>query len=208
MGKLLKFLFSLLGLLVLLVIVAIVALPMLVDPNDYKDQITSLVQDKTGRTLEIDGDINLSVFPWLGADIGPTRLSNAEGFDAPHMASMEAVEVRVKLVPLLSKKLEVNTVRLKGLTLNLGKDAQGKTNWDDLVEAAADKEDEVKTTEEEHPGAGLEQRLPGEDLDAPLLGRQARRQDQEQDGCGASHRARRLGRILPGQNPAVVRTTG
>jgi len=85
MGKLLKFLFSLLGVLVLLVIVAIVALPMLVDPNDYKDQITSLVKDKTGRTLEIDGDINLSVFPWLGADIGPTRLSNAAGFDAPHM---------------------------------------------------------------------------------------------------------------------------
>ena len=156
MGKLLKFLFSLLGVLVLLVIVAIVVLPMLVDPNDYKDQITSLVKDKTGRTLEIDGDINLSVFPWLGADIGPTRLSNAAGFDAPHMASMEAVEVRVKLVPLLSKKLEINTVRLKGLTLNLGKDAQGKTNWDDLVEAAADKQDEVKTTEEKHPGAGLE----------------------------------------------------
>ena len=81
MGKLLKIIFSLLGFLVLLVIVAIVVLPMVVDPNDYKDEITAAVKDKTGRTLEIDGDIQLSVFPWLGADIGPTRLGNAAGFD-------------------------------------------------------------------------------------------------------------------------------
>ena len=154
MGKLLKILFSLAGILVLLLIVAIVVLPMVVDPNDYKDDITAAVKDKTGRTLEIDGDIALSVFPWLGMDIGPTRLGNAAGFEAPHMASMEAVEVRVKLLPLLKKALEVDTVRLAGLRLNLAKNAQGVTNWDDLVEAAG-KEDEAKEEKADDGGTGL-----------------------------------------------------
>ena len=133
MGKLLKILFGLVALLVLLVVIAVVVLPLMVDPNDYKDEIAATVEKQTGRTLKIEGDLALSVFPWLGLDIGPTQLSNAEGFDAPYMARMEAVEVRVKLLPLLRKQLEVNTVRLDGLRLNLGKNKQGETNWADIT---------------------------------------------------------------------------
>ncbi|MGB5260549.1 MAG: AsmA family protein, partial [Gammaproteobacteria bacterium] len=121
----------------------------------YKDEITAKVKEQTGRTLEIDGDIDLSVFPWLGADIGPTRLGNAAGFDALHMASMETVEVRVRLMPLLKKKLEIDTVKLKGLILNLGKDAQGRTNWADLV-AATGEEAKPKEAEVKEEGTGLE----------------------------------------------------
>ena len=106
---------------------------MVIDPNDYKDEIAATVEKQTGRTLSIEGDLALSVFPWLGLDIGPTQLSNAEGFAAPYMARMEAVEVRVKLLPLLRKQLEVNTVRLDGLRLNLGKNKQGVTNWADIT---------------------------------------------------------------------------
>lgn len=136
-GKPLKFLFGFLLLLAGLVVVAVVVLPLIIDPNDYKDEIATAVQEKTGRTLEIEGDISLSVFPWLGLDIGPTRLSNAAGFDEPHMASMDAVQVRIKLLPLLRKQLEVDTVKLSGLQLNLAKDKGGRTNWADLQDKQA-----------------------------------------------------------------------
>ncbi len=155
MGKLLKIIFSLAGVLILLLLVAIVVLPMLVDPNDFKGQITQTVKDKTGRTLEIDGDISLSVFPWLGMDIGTTRLGNASGFDAPHMASMEAVQVRVKLMPLLSKELEVDTVKLSGLRLNLAKNAAGVTNWDDLLAAAGADDAPDDKAKKDKDGDGL-----------------------------------------------------
>ena len=75
----------------------------------------------------------LSVFPWLGLDIGQTRLSNAAGFEDPYMARMETVQVRVKLLPLLKKQLQVDTVRLNGLELNLARDKDGRTNWSDLA---------------------------------------------------------------------------
>ena len=141
MGKLLKIILSLAGLLVALVVVAAIVLPLVVDPNDYKQEIMDTVQDKTGRTLEIDGDISLSVFPWLGLDIGSTRLGNAAGFADPYMASMESVQVRVRLLPLLKKQLEVDTVKLAGLQLSLAKDKSGKTNWDDLTSAQAAQQD-------------------------------------------------------------------
>lgn len=132
MGKLLKIILGLVGLLVIVVVIAAIVLPMVIDPNDYKDEIAATVEKQTGRTLSIEGDLTLSVFPWLGVDIGPTQISNAAGFEAPYMARMEAVQVRVKLLPLLRKQLEVDTIRLSGLRLNLGKDKQGKTSWEDI----------------------------------------------------------------------------
>jgi AsmA protein len=153
MGKLLKIILSVAGLLVALIVVAAIVLPLVVDPNDYKQEIMTAVHDKTGRTLEIDGDISLSVFPWLGLDIGSTRLGNAAGFTDPYMASMETVQVRVKLLPLLRKQLEIDTVKLDGLQLNLARDKSGKTNWDDLGAAKSAPETKPEATT---GGTGLE----------------------------------------------------
>ena len=136
MGKFLKFTLWLLVALLALIAIAAVVLPLVVDPNDYKAEIATAVEQQTGRTLTIDGDISLSVFPWLGLDIGPTQFSNAAGFDEPSMARMQAVQVRVKLLPLLHKQLEVDKIRLSGLQLYLAKDKQGVTNWADLTAAA------------------------------------------------------------------------
>jgi AsmA protein len=135
MGKLLRVLGAIIGVLVLLIIVAVIVLPLIIDPNDYKDEIAKAVREQTGRELTIAGDIDLSVFPWLGMDMGSTRLSNAPGFGDQPFAAVEAVQVRLKLLPLLRKQIEMDTVVLKGLRLNLAKNEQGVTNWDDLTAA-------------------------------------------------------------------------
>ena len=128
MGKFLKIVLGLVALAAALVIVLAVVLPFIIDPNDFKNQIAAAVQENTGRTLSIDGNIGLSVFPWLGLEIGQARLSNAQGFGEQPMASIEKVEVRVKLLPLLHKQLETDTIKLSGLSLRLGKDASGRSN--------------------------------------------------------------------------------
>ena len=161
MGKLLKFILWLVGLLIALVAIAVVVLPMVVDPNDYKAEIAAAVEEQTGRTLTIAGDIELSVFPWLGLDIGPTQFSNAAGFEEPAMARMETVQVRVKLLPLLRKQLEVDKVHLSGLQLYLAKDKNGQTNWADLTATAetgepGDKDKAATAAAPEGEGGGLD----------------------------------------------------
>ena len=121
---------------VVLIGAAAVILPMVIDPDDVKERITSGVKEQTGRDLVITGDIGLSVFPWLGLDMGKVTLSNAPGFSEPVFASVDKVSVRVKLMPLLSKQIEMDTVIVHGLALNLEKDKRGNTNWDDLAGAS------------------------------------------------------------------------
>jgi len=157
MGKFLKIILGLVAIVAVLIVVLAIVLPFIIDPNDFKNQIATAVQENTGRTLNIDGDISLSVFPWLGLEIGPTRLSNAQGFGEQPMASMQKVQVRVKLLPLLHKQLKMDTIKLSGLRLELGKDASGRSNWEDLLGKSGEK---TKT------GAGH----PGEAAGSPLAG--------------------------------------
>ncbi|MDH5592500.1 MAG: AsmA family protein, partial [Gammaproteobacteria bacterium] len=127
---------TLVKLLLFIVIIAfsgLISLPFFIDPNDYKQEISDQVEKATGRKLTLEGDIGLSVFPWIALELGPLSLSNAKGFKAEYFAEVDAAEIRIKLMPLLSKQLEMDTVILDGLVLNLEKNKAGKTNWDDLA---------------------------------------------------------------------------
>jgi AsmA protein len=136
MTKLLKFiLVSAVSLLVLAAVI-IGGIFLFVDPNEYKGEITAAAQEATGRQLTITGDIKLSIYPWLGLSLGATKLSNAEGFGKKSFASVETIDIKVKLLPLFQQRLEMQKIRLHGLRANLAKNKEGVSNWDDLVSPA------------------------------------------------------------------------
>lgn len=136
MARVLKFvLIGIVGL-VVLVFGALAIATTLIDPNDYRDQITKAVKEKTGRDLAL-GNIDLSIFPWLNIQLDDVSFSNAPGFGDKAMAEASSAAVGVKVLPLiLERKLAVGTVTLTGLKLDLAKDAKGKSNWDDLITPA------------------------------------------------------------------------
>lgn len=134
MGKPFKILLVIITGLILVIAVAVIALPFVINPNDFKPQIAAAVKDKIGRELTLEGELTLSVFPWLGVSTGKMALSNAPGFQNRPFAEIESGDVKVKLLPLLmSKKIEVSRIVLKGLALNLEKNPQGVSNWADLT---------------------------------------------------------------------------
>ncbi|MDO9267692.1 MAG: AsmA family protein [Methylobacter sp.] len=139
MGKPFKIILSTIAAILLLLIAAACILPFVIDPNDFKPEIAAAVKDKTGRDLVLDGDLKLSLFPWIGISTEKIILSNAPGFQDRPFATIEESHVNVLLLPLLSKKLEVSRIDLKGLILNLARNKQGLTNWSDLIDSAAAK---------------------------------------------------------------------
>jgi len=133
MKGLFKFLGLAVGALVLLLVVAAIWLVFIFDPNDFKQTLTDQVAEQTGRELTVDGDIGLSFFPWLAVELGPARLSNAQGFGDEPFVAIEGARIGVRLVPLLRRNIELDQVRLDGLRLNLMVNERGVTNWDDLA---------------------------------------------------------------------------
>lgn len=137
--------------LTIVVVAGLIALPFFIDPNDYKQEISDQVEKATGRTLTLNGDIELSVFPWIALELGPLSLSNAKGFKAEQFVKVNATQVRIKLMPLLKKQLEMDTIVLDGLTLNLEKNKAGKTNWDDLAGDSGASEEQTSSSTNEKP---------------------------------------------------------
>lgn len=137
MGRILKLLLYFVGAVVGLLLVAGISIMLLFDPNDYRDDIEQLVQRTTGRELDIEGELSVSIFPWLAIEIGSTRLGNAAGFGDEPFASFERARLSVRLLPLLFRRdVEVATADLDALRLNLAIDSKGRSNWQDLIDAS------------------------------------------------------------------------
>jgi len=132
MNRILKILGIVVGVVVLLFAALLVAVAVLVDPNDYKDDITAAVQKATGRQLTLDGKLQLAVFPTIRIAVGSATLSNAPGFGNEPMAKIGGAELQLALLPLLSRRIEISDARLKDLELNLARDARGRNNWQDM----------------------------------------------------------------------------
>ncbi len=135
MAKSLKIIGILIGAVIALISALLLYIILIFDPNEYKPQISSAVEDATGRQLTIQGDIGLSVFPWLGMELGEITLSNAAGFDDVAFAHIDGADVKLKLLPLLNQEVEMQGITLHGLRLNMQIDENGKTNWDDLSQS-------------------------------------------------------------------------
>ena len=103
------------------------------DPNDHKDRIITAVKEQTGRSLAIDGDIKLSLFPWLGIQINKVSLGNPPGLgdnlSEQRFATVGEAKVHLKLIPLLEQQLVVDTVSLQELHISLLTDKNGRNNW-------------------------------------------------------------------------------
>jgi AsmA protein len=125
----LKILGGIVGGVIVLLVAALMAAWVLVNPNHYKAAIAAAVKESTGRDLKIPGDIQLSIFPWVALELGPASLGNPPGFGNEPLLSLTHAALRVRLLPLLRRRLEVTRVDIDGLDMRLLKNAEGRGNW-------------------------------------------------------------------------------
>jgi AsmA protein len=110
-------------------VVAYVALTF--SPKDYLPVLTAGVKDATGRELRSDGRIGLKLFPCCAITLGETSLGNPPGFPAGDFARVRSAAVSLKLWPLITRRaVQLGTVRLDGLAVELRERPDGSTTWD------------------------------------------------------------------------------
>jgi AsmA protein len=137
MNKFLKWVLIVVGFVVVLLVLAAVVLPMVADPNDYKEEISDSVLKETGRELIIGGEIKWTVFPSLGLGLSDVTLGNRSGFGDQPMMDIGEAEASVKLIPLFKRKIEVGELKLTDVAIHLRRNADGQTNWQDFTSARA-----------------------------------------------------------------------
>jgi AsmA protein len=128
--KALKFAVYAVGGLVALAAIAVAAAVVLVDGEFVKGKMVAAMQERN-RTLRIEGAPRVSLFPVLRLGLGRTSLS--EPNSEKNFATLESLEVAVRVMPLLSREVAVEALALKGLRLNVARARDGSFNFDDLA---------------------------------------------------------------------------
>jgi AsmA protein len=131
-----------------IVVLGVLWLWVFFDPNDYKADIERVVEAQTGRKLVLQGDLSLSVFPWLAVELGAAQLNERPGFtetEAMPFVAFKTARLSVKLLPLFRGQVEIGDVLLDAPSIRLITDAQGRHNWDDLAGTGAKAADEPAT---------------------------------------------------------------
>lgn len=102
------------------------------DPNAYKNKVQEMVAERYQRTLFINGDISLSLFPRIGLSVKDVSLSNRDSTSV--FASIEHARVAVAIWPLLSDNLVVDHISISGFRAWVTRSKEGVLNFQDLLD--------------------------------------------------------------------------
>lgn len=207
--KALRWILWIVGGLIVLAIVAITFIALTFDPNKYKPDLISLVKEKTGRTLTMDGNIGLTFFPKIGAAVEKVTLS--EPNSAKVFAKIDEARVALALLPLLSKQVIVDQVTLAGLEADLVKFKDGRTNFDDLLgkpDAKAKPEPKPETKPEQPAGPPLAIDVGGIALKNATLGWRDETDGTQVRLSGVNLKTGRIASGVPGKLEFAARLDG
>ena len=112
---------------VVLVVGGILALPFLVDLNKYQDQYKPLIEEALNRKVQLQ-DIRLTIWPRIGARVAGFTVLDDPEFGSNPFASLASLDVGVKLMPLLSGKVEVEDITIRGPVITVIKNKNGVLN--------------------------------------------------------------------------------
>lgn len=118
------------------------AIAKLAPMDRIKQEAVTAVKTQTGRDLSFE-DAKLSFWPQIGLTLQNATFSNATWSKEKNMVSLKNLDIRLAVMPLLEKRVEVSKVVLVEPVIYLEKAADGKVNW----EMTAAKKETAETPE-------------------------------------------------------------
>lgn len=139
MKKLFKLLLKIAIVLVILGVAALAVLRIMFPPEKIKAIALDYAKNTLHREIKFDG---LS-FNLIGVTLDNFAMSEAETFQAGTFVKADKLSVKVALMPLLKKRVEIATVLVDGLDVNVIKQKDGSFNFDSLIPAADETQPET-----------------------------------------------------------------
>jgi AsmA protein len=118
------------GCLAVVIIAALLIIPIFVNVQKYKPVLENKVVEATGRPFSVGDDLKLSLFPWAGISFSDLQLGNTAGFAEKEFVKIKSFEIRVKLLPLISKKIQIKRFVMDEPQIVLVKNKNGRVNWE------------------------------------------------------------------------------
>ncbi|AKP74397.1 putative protein involved in outer membrane biogenesis [Piscirickettsia salmonis] len=117
-----------LGLLLALFILFIIFINQLLPKDKIKALLSEQVLKQTGRNFTIQGQLDLSIIPWVGIEAHDITFSSPKNFNKPLM-HIQSMKFKLNVLPLFKKQIKVDTLTLNGADIYLTQKTNGQNNW-------------------------------------------------------------------------------
>ncbi|WP_424244783.1 AsmA protein [Elusimicrobium posterum] len=138
--KLLKFLAVLALIVFVLIVAAGLVLRYMFPPERVKEMVTEYAKTTFDREVTFD-DVSFRI---IGVDLENFAISEKGTFANGTFAKAESLVIKVAIMPLLKKTLEIDTVGLVGFDANIIKNKDGSFNFSDLIPEDSSNAEPVK----------------------------------------------------------------
>jgi uncharacterized protein involved in outer membrane biogenesis len=115
--------------LVLIVVGLAIIIPLLLNVDRYRPQVVAQIQRETGKPAQI-GRLDLTILPQVAIRVDDFSLGNPAGFPAGDFVSAKKIYAVVNASALLHHKVEITSLELDDLTLDMLEDTRGKWNFE------------------------------------------------------------------------------
>lgn len=99
------------------------------DLDPYREPIAAMATRAIGRPLELNGQIDINLFPRIELVLNDVRLANAAWGTEPEMVRVGHAEATIGFPALLSDPITIRRIRLNDVTVLLEQNRQRVGNW-------------------------------------------------------------------------------
>lgn len=117
---------------------AVLALPALISSDWLRERVSAEASEAINREVRLDGEVSLQVFPRIQVRARNASIANAPGYGDEPLAQMSELRASLALMPLLSRRIEIEEFVLVEPVIRLEARADGN-NWTLGAPADADR---------------------------------------------------------------------
>ena len=115
--------------------------PMFINLKVWKPEIISMLEDNTGKTARIRGDIELKIYPSPQVKVHDISLVDEKSGVIKNFIRSDSIIAKLSFLPLLRGNIEIESIVFDNLTLNLLNTSNKKPNW--VLEKSFNNEEQI-----------------------------------------------------------------
>ncbi len=119
------------GVVLAILAIAVAVLVAVWDWNWFRGPIERLASARLHRQVTITGDLNADIWSWQpSATIDGVRIANPAWAGGKDMANVQRISVKIRLIPLLTGRVDLRLLRFDRPNVALFADKTGRKTWD------------------------------------------------------------------------------
>jgi uncharacterized protein involved in outer membrane biogenesis len=108
--------------------------------DDYRAQLTEILETQTGRKVSIGEGLQLKLLPQPSFVLTDIRLANTPWGTTPDMLTVRRLDAELQLQPLFNGEIVIQRIGLHDATLWLERNRSGEPNWQFASKESSERE--------------------------------------------------------------------